>query len=175
MATAMDQFIRTGPHSPRSALEYSQSQAKKDGGPAMATLPESYLRMPLVSTASFAEDVLHITKKRSATEYRDSYVSADLDLSSLSSFPSGSLPEVIPPATWDWGGALKTRLERKGQVGGATPMDGRSGPAWREQQRLITVGAPEELIRQLWACAATVRANFDWAPAVERYAGQPGI
>ncbi|KAL8290306.1 hypothetical protein RQP46_003245 [Phenoliferia psychrophenolica] len=56
-----------------STNDFCQAELKRIGGPAIAALPPSNILMPVVFTASFGDEVMHITKKRSATRYNDTY------------------------------------------------------------------------------------------------------
>lgn len=172
-ADELNAYIRKSP--PHHKREYGQVYLNENGGPALAALDSSMLRMPLITTAEFGDEVIAITKARSGTQFCDTVCRKEPQAQSAAAmFPPGSLPNLIPPPNWDWVGALKTRMARKGaQV--RLPNGGLSEAAVREKRRLINMGAPAPMVEKIWGIVANIRQDFGWeGPVEEQYPGQPG-
>ncbi|KAL8290307.1 hypothetical protein RQP46_003246 [Phenoliferia psychrophenolica] len=66
-AKALDDLGIDGGH---SANDFCQVELRRLGGSAIAALPPDSILMPIVFTASFGDEVLHITKKRRLHRWR---------------------------------------------------------------------------------------------------------
>ncbi|KAL8277935.1 hypothetical protein RQP46_009754 [Phenoliferia psychrophenolica] len=140
---------------------FSQEYLNRSGGAALAAQPASLLRLPLISTASFADEVISITQKRSATLYNDTVLREDPKTQAiLSKLPTSMRPVVVPPPSWDWVGAMRKKLERKGSPVEAALMGGME--AWRDRQRWLEEGVPEAYVDKVSVYITNLRKTYGW-------------
>lgn len=140
---------------------FSQEHLNRIGGAAVASLPASTLRLPLISTASFADEVLHIANGDSGTWLIDTVLREDPKMRNevLFGLPAAMRPVVVPPPSWDWVGAMRKRLERKG-----APLEPglKESMAARSRQRCLEQGVQTEYLEELSMYITKVRQTYGW-------------
>ncbi|KAL8277936.1 hypothetical protein RQP46_009755 [Phenoliferia psychrophenolica] len=140
---------------------FSQEHLNRIGGAAVASLPASILRLPLISTAFFADEVLHIANGDSGTWLIDTILREDPKMRNevLIGLPPAMRPVVVPPPSWDWVGAMRKRLQRKG-----APLepDLKESMAARSRQRCLEQGVQSEYLEELSMYITKVRQTYGW-------------